>query len=58
MFTQFTPSDMLAVGLFFGMYSMMLIRIVEHFAIIKTDSKTVNEVIDYRVKLRTKNQSK
>lgn len=58
MFTQFTPSDMLAVGLFFGMYSMFLIRIVEHFAVIKTDSKTVNEVIDYRVKLRTKNQSK
>lgn len=58
MFTQFTPSDMLAVGLCFGMYSMFLIRIVEHFAVIKTDSKTVNEVIDYRVKLRTKNQSK
>lgn len=58
MFTQFTPSDMLAVGMFFGMYSMLLIRIVEHFAIIKTDSKTVNEVIDYRVNLRVKNQPK
>ena len=58
MFTQFTPSDMLAVGLFFGMYSMLLIRIVEHFAIIKTDNQNVNEVIDYRVNLRVKNQSK
>lgn len=58
MISQFTPSDMLAVGMVFGLYSMVLIRIIAHFAVIKTDSKTVNEVIDYRVKLRTKNQSK
>lgn len=56
MFTQFTPSDMLAVGMFLGLYSMLLIRIVAHFAEIKINDKNVNEIIDYRVKLRVKNQ--
>lgn len=43
------------IGMSIGVYHLLLILLITHFMTIKTDIKTVNEVIDYRVKLRVKN---
>lgn len=55
MIHSLTVNSMLLIAMSIGVYHLLLILLISHLATIKTDSKTVNEVIDYRVKLRVKN---